>query len=154
MAFDFDGLAHGQAFTPIGGDTGGAYQSSPIGRPFADSDQQPGIEQTHRIQHRQFQRDHGLLAGVGQDRAAALACRVGVGLLDDGKVRTISDIAQMEDVDVTLVRRLLRLALLAPTLVETIVGSNEQTSINLEFVLRRAMPADWQAQGTLFADRR
>lgn len=75
-------------------------------------------------------------------------------LLDDGKVRTISDIAQMEDVDVTLVRRLLRLALLAPTLVETIVASKEQTSINLEFVLRRAMPADWQAQGTLFADRR
>lgn len=74
-------------------------------------------------------------------------------LLDDGKVQTIADIAQMEGVDVTQVRRLLRLVLLAPTLVELIVVSNEQTSINLEFVLRRAMPANWQEQGALFAQR-
>lgn len=74
-------------------------------------------------------------------------------LLDDGKVQTIADIAQMEGVDVTQVRRLLRLVLLAPTLVEMIVVSNEQTSINLEFVLRRAMPANWQEQGALFAQR-
>ena len=74
-------------------------------------------------------------------------------LLDDGKVQTIADIAQMEGVDVTQVRRVLRLVLLAPTLVELIVVSNEQTSINLEFVLRRAMPANWQEQGALFAQR-
>ena len=74
-------------------------------------------------------------------------------LLDDGKVQTIADIAQIEGVDVTQVRRLLRLVLLAPTLVEMIVVSNEQASINLEFVLRRAMPANWQEQGALFAQR-
>lgn len=74
-------------------------------------------------------------------------------LLDDGKVQTIADIAQMEGIDVTQVRRLLRLVLLAPTLVEMIVVSNEQASINLEFVLRRAMPANWQEQGALFAQR-
>jgi hypothetical protein len=72
-------------------------------------------------------------------------------LLCDGKVRTISDIAEFEGIDVTQVRRLMRLALLAPTLVEMIVVSNGRTSINLEFVLRRAMPADWQEQGALFA---
>ena len=74
-------------------------------------------------------------------------------LLDDGKVQTIADIAQMEGVDVTQVRRLLRLVLLAPTLVEMIVVSNEQASINLELVLRRAMPANWEEQGALFAQR-
>ncbi|MDP3651168.1 MAG: hypothetical protein Q8R67_05725 [Rhodoferax sp.] len=74
-------------------------------------------------------------------------------LLDDGKVQTIADIAQMEGIDVTQVRRLLRLVLLAPTLVEMIVVSNEQASINLEFVLRRAMPVNWQEQGALFAQR-
>ena len=74
-------------------------------------------------------------------------------LLDDGKVQTIADIAQMEGIDVTQVRRLLRLVLLAPTLVEMIVVSNEQASINLELVLRRAMPANWQEQGALFAQR-
>ena len=74
-------------------------------------------------------------------------------LLDDGKVQTIADIAQIEGVDVTQVRRLLRLVLLAPNFVEMIVVSNEQASINLEFVLRRAMPANWQEQGALFEQR-
>jgi hypothetical protein len=72
-------------------------------------------------------------------------------LLDDGKVLTIGDIAQLEDMDVTQVRRLLRLTLLAPSLLETIVGKTELTSINLEFVLRRSMPDDWRAQRVLLA---
>ena len=71
-------------------------------------------------------------------------------LLDEGKVCTIADIAQMEDVDVTQVRRLLRLVLLAPSVVEVLMRHNRQTSINLEFVLRKTIPADWQEQGELF----
>jgi hypothetical protein len=70
-------------------------------------------------------------------------------LLDDGKVQTISDIARLEEMDVTQVRRLLRLTLLAPGLLETIVARAELTSINLEFVLRRSMPDDWHAQEVL-----
>ena len=73
-------------------------------------------------------------------------------LLNDGKVQTIGDIAQLEGMDVTQVRRLLRLTLLAPGLLETIVGKTELTSINLEFVLRRAMPDDWHAQRVLQAE--
>ena len=72
-------------------------------------------------------------------------------LLDDAKVQTIGDIAQLEEMDVTQVRRLLRLTLLAPGLLETIVGKSELTSINLEFVLRRSMPDDWHAQSALLA---
>ena len=72
-------------------------------------------------------------------------------LLNDGKVQTIGDIAQLEEMDVTQVRRLLRLTLLAPSLLETIVAKAELTSINLEFVLRRSMPDDWRAQSALFA---
>ena len=67
-------------------------------------------------------------------------------LLDDGKVQTIGDIAQLEEMDVTHVRRLLRLTLLAPNLLETIVAKAELTSINLEFVLRRSVPDDWHEQ--------
>ena len=73
-------------------------------------------------------------------------------LLDDGKVQTIGDIAQLEEMDVTQVRRLLRLTLLAPSLLETIVVRTELTSINLEFVLRRSMPDDWHAQRVLLAE--
>jgi hypothetical protein len=53
--------------------------------------------------------------------------------------------------DVTQVRRLLRLTLLAPGLLETIVARAELTSINLEFVLRRSMPDNWHAQKVLLA---
>ena len=70
-------------------------------------------------------------------------------LLDDAKVQTIGDIAQLEGLDVTQVRRLLRLTLLAPGLLETIVGKAELTFINLEFVLRRSMPNNWHAQEVL-----
>ena len=72
-------------------------------------------------------------------------------LLDEGKVQTIGDIAQLEGMDVTQVRRLFRLTLLAPSLLETIVATAELTSLNLEFVLRRSMPDDWHAQRVLLA---
>ncbi len=67
-------------------------------------------------------------------------------LLDEGKFRTISDIAQAEGVDVTQARRLLRLTLLAPAVVEKLLADTD-VSINLEHLLRRAMPIDWQEQG-------
>ena len=70
-------------------------------------------------------------------------------LLGHGRVQTIGDIAQLEGMDVTQVRRLIRLALLAPSLLETIVAKAELSSINLEFVLRRSMPDDWHAQRVL-----
>ena len=74
-------------------------------------------------------------------------------LLDDGKVQTITDIAQMEGIDVTQVRRLLRLVLLAPSLVDAIVVENEDKdkarTINLESVLRYSWPSNWQAQGAV-----
>ena len=72
-------------------------------------------------------------------------------LLDDGKVNTIADIAQMEGMDVTQARRLLRLVLLAPSVVEVLMRNNRQTPINLEFVLRKTIPADWQEQRALFS---
>jgi len=51
-------------------------------------------------------------------------------LPDDGKVQTIGDIAQLEALDVTQVRRVLRLTLQAPSLLETIVTKAELSSIN------------------------
>ncbi len=111
-----------------------------------DAPEQFQVEATVELQERKAAQDTPLIRALGLAHHWQR-------LLDDGKVQTIADIAQMEGVDVTQVRRLLRLVLLAPTLVEMIVVSNEQTSINLEFVLRRAMPANWQEQGALFAQR-
>ena len=52
---------------------------------------------------------------------------------------------QKEAIDVTQARRLLRLRLLAPAVVANLLA-NPDMAINLESVLRRAVPLDWQAQ--------
>ena len=71
-------------------------------------------------------------------------------LLDEGKFRSITDIAAAEGIDVTQARRLLRLTLLAPAVVANLLA-NPDVAANLESVLRRVMPLDWQAQGAVFA---
>ncbi len=71
-------------------------------------------------------------------------------LLDEGKFRSITDIAAAEGIDVTQARRLLRLTLLAPAVVDNLLA-NPDVAVNLESVLRRVMPLDWQAQGAVFA---
>jgi hypothetical protein len=71
-------------------------------------------------------------------------------LIDEGKFRSITDIAAAEGIDVTQARRLLRLTLLSPAVVEPLLA-NPDVAVNLESVLRRVMPLDWQAQGAAFA---
>ena len=71
-------------------------------------------------------------------------------LLDEGKFRSITDIAAAEGIDVTQARRVLRLTLLAPVVVTQLLVETDM-SINLEAVLRRAMPLDWQDQSVLWS---
>ncbi len=71
-------------------------------------------------------------------------------LLDEGKFWSITDIAAAEGIDVTQARRLLRLMLLAPAVMEPLLA-NPDAAVNLESVLRRVMPLDWQEQGAVFA---
>ena len=71
-------------------------------------------------------------------------------MLDEGKFRSITDIAAAEGIDVTQARRLLLLRLLAPAVVEPLLA-NPDVAINLESVLRRVMPLDWQEQSALWS---
>ena len=71
-------------------------------------------------------------------------------LLDEGKFRSISVIAAAEGIDVTQGRRMLRLTLLAPAVVANLLA-NPDVVVNLESVLRRVMPLDWQEQGAVLA---
>ena len=73
-------------------------------------------------------------------------------LLDEGKFRSITDIAAAEGIDVTQARRLLRLMLLAPAVVANLLA-NPDMAVNLEAVLRRVMPLDWQEQRAVFAGK-
>ena len=71
-------------------------------------------------------------------------------LLDKGKFQSITNIAAAEGIDVTQARRLLRLTLLAPAVVEGLLAETDM-SINLEAVLRRVIPRDWREQSVLWS---
>ena len=67
-------------------------------------------------------------------------------LLDSGKAKTTTDIARLEGMDVTRVREILRLTLLAPDIVNVIVDGQAPRRLTLEFLLRRSIPRDWEEQ--------
>lgn len=64
-------------------------------------------------------------------------------LLDEERAATVADIATAEGIDVTQVRRVLRLTLLAPDVIERLVGAPD---IMLEQVMRRPWPNGWAEQ--------
>lgn len=64
-------------------------------------------------------------------------------LLDEGRVGAVDDIARAEGLGVTQVRRLLRLVLLAPAVIEALL---RDPAHRLEGVLRRPWAANWGDQ--------
>lgn len=66
-------------------------------------------------------------------------------LLDDGVYGSVMEIAEAERISKSYVSRILRLALLAPDIVEGILEDRQQDVLLLER-LRRGWPAEWAAQ--------
>ena len=64
-------------------------------------------------------------------------------LLDEGRATSVIDIAEAEGVDVKQVRRVMRLTLLAPEVIERLAGSPDAV---LEKVMRRPWPPSWENQ--------
>ncbi|CAE6686989.1 LacI family transcriptional regulator [Candidatus Nitrotoga fabula] len=64
-------------------------------------------------------------------------------LLDGQWVESIAEIAKAEGLDVTQVRRIMRLTLLAPEVVERLARSPD---VVLEQVMRRPWPSSWNVQ--------
>ena len=64
-------------------------------------------------------------------------------LLDEERVTSLTEIAMAEGMDVTQVRRVMRLTLLAPEVIEHLVGAPD---IVLEQVMRRPWPNGWGEQ--------
>lgn len=67
-------------------------------------------------------------------------------LLDEGRATSVAEIAEAESMDVTQVRRVMRLTLLAPEVIERLVGAPD---ILLEQVMRRPWPGIWVVQNHL-----
>ena len=73
-------------------------------------------------------------------------------MLDEGVYATVSEIGDAENVSKSYVSRILRLALLAPDLVETILAASTDQGIMLE-QLERPLAASWAEQRTLLKPR-
>jgi len=61
-------------------------------------------------------------------------------LLEDGRVASVAEIAEAEDMDVTQVRRIIRLTLLPPRTIERLASSAE---VSLDAILRRPVATLW-----------
>ena len=64
-------------------------------------------------------------------------------LLDEQRVGSVAEIAEAEEINVTQVRRLMRLTLLAPAVVEQLVGTSETA---LEQLMRCPWHTAWKDQ--------
>ena len=95
------------------------------------------MEDARREQHaRDSEQDTALL------RALGLAYHW-QRLLAEERVGSVAEIAAAEDINVTQVRRLMRLTLLAPVVVERLAGTSETA---LEQLMRCPWPTTWKDQ--------
>jgi hypothetical protein len=66
-------------------------------------------------------------------------------MLDEGVYTSVSEIGDAENISKSYVSRILRLALLAPGIVEAILAGNTDQALMLE-ELERPLPASWAEQ--------
>ena len=67
-------------------------------------------------------------------------------MLDEGVYTTVSEVGDAENISKSYVSRILRLALLAPDIVEAILAGRTDQGMLLE-QLERPLPANWEEQG-------
>ncbi len=70
-------------------------------------------------------------------------------MLENGTHATIAEIAAAEEINETYVGRVLRLTLLAPDIVEAILGGRQPAGLQLDSLMKR-FPVAWQAQREVF----
>jgi len=74
-------------------------------------------------------------------------------MLDDGVCGTIDELAKKEKVAASYARRVLRLALLAPDIVEAILDGRQPAGLQLDDLLK-GLPLEWKEQRRCRATRR
>jgi hypothetical protein len=97
------------------------------------------------------------LPGAGEPRSAAQEPIVTAlarafhwqGLVESGRYGSITELAAALGVDRSYVRRILRLALLAPDILESIVRGEEPSGLSLER-LTKDLPVSWEEQRARF----
>ena len=104
----------------------------------------------------QFKRKKGKLLVDGRDSAHDVTILEAVAramywhtLLDTGAFKSVVEIARHEDVMPTSVGRLLRLARLAPDIVEQLMMGCQPRQLTLRWLMRNDIPALWSEQRVL-----
>ena len=72
-------------------------------------------------------------------------------LLEDGIVASGSEIAQREGLHHSTVNELLRLTLLEPAIIQTILAGQQPKCMSLLWFQRNPLPTDWMAQREVVA---
>jgi hypothetical protein len=70
-------------------------------------------------------------------------------LIDTGIVKSGSEIARKEGVEVSTVNELIRLTLLEPKIIESILNGTQPPELNIQWFTRNPLPAEWSKQRTL-----
>jgi hypothetical protein len=70
--------------------------------------------------------------------------------LESGEYSTVEELASANKIDVSYVRRLLRLTSLAPEIVEALLAGQEREGLSLR-KLRGGIPLSWEEQRELWA---
>ena len=104
----------------------------------------------------QFKRKKGKLLVDGRDSAHDVGIITAVAralywhtLLDTGAFKSVVEIARHEDLMPTSVGRLLRLARLAPDIVDQLMMGSQPRQLTLRWLMRNDMPALWPEQRVL-----
>jgi hypothetical protein len=72
-------------------------------------------------------------------------------LIDEGRVKSGTEIARREGLHHTTVNELLRLTLLAPSLERAILDGRQPKTLSLIWLKNNELPDGWEAQQALFA---
>lgn len=72
-------------------------------------------------------------------------------LIDEGRVKSGTEIARREGLHHTTVNELLRLTLLSPALVRAILDGQQPKTLSLIWLKNNELPGDWEEQQELFA---
>lgn len=97
----------------------------------------------------------GVAAGPGQlDGLADGDATILAGELDDGVVGSGSEIAQREGLQHSTVNELLRLTLLEPVIIQTILDGQQPRCMSLLWFQRNPLPTNWVGQREVLAPDR
>ena len=67
-------------------------------------------------------------------------------MLDTGRVANIAELAAVEGLEKVRLQKTLKLARLAPDMVEGIASGRDPVGLSFEFFIRRELPDDWDEQ--------